>query len=65
MNTSGHFNEDRTGENLGDRGIVAHVNRAIVAIDSSSPNQTVHDFRSDFSYKTMSFLFLTYLLIES
>ena len=48
-----------------DRGIVAHANRAIMAVDSSSPNQTVHDFHGDFSYKTMFFLFVTQLLIES
>ena len=38
-----------------DHGIVAHHNRAIMAVDASSPNRTVHDYCTIF-YKTMFYL---------
>ena len=36
-----------------DRGVMAHDNHMIVAVDRSSPNRTVHDFCGIFSYKTV------------
>ena len=58
--TRGHIRVFRSrldGQFLRDHGIVAHDHRAIMVIDPSSPNRTVRDFRVDFFYKTVFFLF--------
>ena len=51
MDASKLYDQDRTGENSGDCGIVAHDDRAIAAVNPSSPNQTAHDFRAEIPYK--------------
>ena len=45
VDVSKSSDQDRTGDL---RGIVAHDNCAIVAVDPSSPNRTVRDYRAIF-----------------
>ena len=65
VDASESSDRDGTGENLGDHGIVAHDDRAIVAVNLSSPNQTAHDFCAEISYKYQCSSFVSQLLIES
>ena len=56
--TCGHIRVFRSRSDMRfsqDHGIVAHDHRAIVAVNRSSPNQTVQDFHGNFFNKTVFF----------
>ena len=64
MDTSRRYDRDMTGKKLGDRGIVAHEDRAITAVNFSSLNQMAHDFRAEIPYKYRCYSFVSQLLIN-
>ena len=49
MAAPGDADQESNGRYLRDSEIMAHINRAIVAVHSSSPNWMVRDFCCDFS----------------